>query len=184
MKFSACLMCVVGLVTTVAARADDNKEVAAAWAILEKAESWDLLSLDTKRQKVETKDGFHEWKVLGRITIKDAPTRRDLLAALKKGIAEDEERKRKEREEGRLTATGCFQPRHGVRATHEGKTVEFLICFECTPARWIIISVNGKPVSSPADFYRLAGAAKGPLELKIVEVVRSPEITARTITLP
>ena len=51
-------------------------------------------------------------------------------------------------------------------------------------ARWIVTSVNGKPVNSPADFYRLAGAVKGPLELKIVEVVRGPEMSARTITLP
>jgi serine protease Do len=51
-------------------------------------------------------------------------------------------------------------------------------------ARWIVTSVNGKPVASPADFYRLAAAVKGPLDLKLVEVVRSPELSTRTITLP
>jgi hypothetical protein len=25
----------------------------------------------------------------------------------------------------------CFNPRHGIRVTYEGKTAEFLICFEC-----------------------------------------------------
>ena len=51
-------------------------------------------------------------------------------------------------------------------------------------SRWIVTSVNGKPVSAAADFYRLAAAVKGPLELKIIEVVRTPEISTRTITLP
>ena len=49
---------------------------------------------------------------------------------------------------------------------------------------WIVTNVNGKAVSAPADFYREAAAVKGPLELRIVEVVRNPEATARTLTLP
>ncbi len=50
--------------------------------------------------------------------------------------------------------------------------------------RWIITHVNKKPVATPADFYREAGNAKGSLELRLVEVVRNPDSTARTITLP
>jgi serine protease Do len=48
--------------------------------------------------------------------------------------------------------------------------------------RWIIQSVNGKPVTTPAEFYKAAG--RGPLELKVVEAVKDPETTARTLTLP
>ena len=51
-------------------------------------------------------------------------------------------------------------------------------------ARWIVISVNGKPTPTPADFYREAGRGKGPLELRIVEVVKNADSTARTLTLP
>jgi serine protease Do len=50
--------------------------------------------------------------------------------------------------------------------------------------RWIITHVNKKPVSTPADFYRESGSAKGALELRIVEVVKNPDSTARTITFP
>lgn len=50
--------------------------------------------------------------------------------------------------------------------------------------RWLIVSVNGKPVPSPQDFHREAAAAKGSLELKIVEAVKNPETTARTLTFP
>ena len=51
-------------------------------------------------------------------------------------------------------------------------------------SRWIITSVNGKAIATPADFHREAAAAKGPLELKIVEVARNAEATAQTLTLP
>ena len=50
--------------------------------------------------------------------------------------------------------------------------------------RWIITHVNKKPVTTPGDFYREANAAKGPLELRIVEVAKNPDSTARTMTLP
>jgi len=50
--------------------------------------------------------------------------------------------------------------------------------------RWIITHVNKKPVLTPADFYRESTNVKGALELRIVEVVKNPDNTARTITLP
>ena len=43
-----------------------------------------------------------------------------LVAALKKGVEENDG-----------TVANCFNPRHGIRATHEGNTVELVICFEC-----------------------------------------------------
>lgn len=50
--------------------------------------------------------------------------------------------------------------------------------------RWIVTHVNKNAVSTPADFYRESANAKGPLELRLVEVVKNPEASARTITLP
>jgi hypothetical protein len=108
-------------------------KLTAARAVLEKAHEWDLLSLDPRDQKTKPKDGFHGWPVLGKLTVKDAGTRARLIAALDKGIAEAEAKAKKEADMGRVSAHGCFQPRHGIRATHGGKTAEFLICFECTP---------------------------------------------------
>ena len=134
----------------------DHKEVAAARSILEKADKWDLLALETDSLPGKTKEAritflalewffgwprFHDWLIRGTIQITDADTRKNLLAALNKGIDEAEAKARKEREEGLLTSTGCFQPRHGIRATHDGKTVDFLICFKCTP---IYIFADGK----------------------------------------
>jgi serine protease Do len=50
--------------------------------------------------------------------------------------------------------------------------------------RWIITHVNKKQVLTPADFYRESASTKGALEMRIVEVVKNPDTTARTITLP
>ncbi|MCE9532771.1 MAG: trypsin-like peptidase domain-containing protein [Planctomycetes bacterium] len=51
-------------------------------------------------------------------------------------------------------------------------------------SRWIVVSVNGKAIATPADFHREVAAAKSPLDLRIVEVVKNPETTTRTLTFP
>jgi len=88
--------------------------------ILEKADKFELLSLEPEHLKEKPADGFHGWKVLGRTTVKDAETRKTLLAAFEKGV-----------EENKGEVARCFDPRHGIRATHGDKTVELVICFEC-----------------------------------------------------
>ena len=49
-------------------------------------------------------------------------------------------------------------------------------------AKMIVTRVNGKPVTMPQEFYQAAG--KGPVELEVVDLVREPETTARTVRLP
>src|SRR5262245_9650245 len=93
---------------------------ATAAAALEKADQFELLAIDPKYQDEKPKDDFHGWRILGRTSIKDANTRKKLVAALKQGAAEND---------GMFA--NCFNPRHGIRVTHEGKTIDFLICFEC-----------------------------------------------------
>ena len=34
-------------------------------------------------------------------------------------------------EESEGDAAACFNPRHGLRVTRNGKTIDFVICFEC-----------------------------------------------------
>jgi hypothetical protein len=89
-------------------------------AMLEKAEQFELLSLSPDPRQKEGKDTFHDWKVLGKTTVKDADARKKLVAAFKKGV-----------EENKGIAAKCFNPRHGIRVTHDGKTADFVICFEC-----------------------------------------------------
>jgi hypothetical protein len=79
--------------------------------VLESAEQLELVSVEPGDGKVE--------KVLGSTVIKDAAKRREVLAALYKSVAE-----------GKSPAK-CFEPRHIIRATSGGTTVEIVICFQC-----------------------------------------------------
>jgi hypothetical protein len=105
-----------------AAQADDkeNKIPDDLRAMLEKADQFELLSLNPDETKEKPKDGFHGWQVLGKTTVKDAEARKKLFAALEKGVAENK---------GEVAR--CFNPRHGIRVTHDGKTADLVICFEC-----------------------------------------------------
>ncbi len=97
-----------------------NKLSDSARAIVEKAEQIELLSLDPAFLKELPKNAFGRWRVLGQTVVKDAELRKKILAGLDKGA-----------EESNGEVALCFNPRHGLRATHAGKTVELSICFEC-----------------------------------------------------
>ena len=99
--------------------AKDNKLPADVVDILSKAEQFELLSLDPNSEGDKSKDAFHEYKVLGKTAVKDAEARKKLIESLTKGM------------EGEIRPAKCFNPRHGIRATHDGKTVDLVICFEC-----------------------------------------------------
>jgi hypothetical protein len=92
----------------------------AAAAALARAETLELLSLSPERPREKPPDDFHGWKVLGRAAVKDRETCKGLVAALRRGAEESEG-----------VAAACFNPRHGLRVTHDGKAVDFVICFEC-----------------------------------------------------
>jgi hypothetical protein len=64
-------------------------------------------------------DGFHGYHVLGQTRVTDASQRSRLLSALNQGV-----------QEATVTAK-CFEPRHGLRVIHEGKTIDLIIAFGC-----------------------------------------------------
>jgi uncharacterized protein (TIGR03067 family) len=84
--------------------------VPVARAVLERAAEWELLALDPDGLPGKTIgerltflmvqwyfgwSWFHDWRVLGTMKVTDPATRKTLLAALNKGIAEAEEKKKK-----------------------------------------------------------------------------------------
>lgn len=150
-------------------RADDSPTWKDARAVLEAATEWELLSLHPD-PKFKSKDAFRKWPVLGTTVVKAADTRKALLAALDKGIADEEDRLRKQRENGLLTETGCFQPRHGIRATAGGETVEVLICFECRPVYFYLgdrrghVLTNESPQKAFDKALKDAGVSVAPRE--------------------
>jgi hypothetical protein len=114
------LVTAIPVIVGCAGKPTGSKIPETAAAALEKAVQFELLAIDPKHQDEKPKDDFHGWRILGRTTIKDANTRKKLVAALKQGAAENDG-----------IFANCFNPRHGIRVTHEGKTIDFLICFEC-----------------------------------------------------
>jgi hypothetical protein len=101
-------------------------------SLLEKAESFELISLDPDSvKKNPPKEGyFLNWKVLGKTPVKEPATRRALLDALRAGVREHQ-----------TDGAGCFHPRHAIHAASADKVVDIVICFEC----WhIYMHIDGK----------------------------------------
>ncbi|MDA1195443.1 MAG: hypothetical protein O2894_09700 [Planctomycetota bacterium] len=116
----------------------DEKEVISAFGeggrdIIEHAASVELLTLNP-HQLVDGKlspetDRLRGYGVLGRVTVTDDTEHRSIVEAVYRGL----------KGEGAGPAS-CFWPRHALRFTHDGRTVELLICFECT---WVHVYRDG-----------------------------------------
>lgn len=92
----------------------------AASDALATADQYELLSLDPGRPVAPSPDLYHGYRVLGQTEVADAATRERLNRALRGGV-----------ESVLANRPHCFNPRHGIRVTRAGQTMEFLICFEC-----------------------------------------------------
>jgi hypothetical protein len=92
--------------------------VGEALVILGKAERLEIYSLGPLA-KQRTEERFRGRSVLGKIEITDAKTREEVVQAVLK-------------DSKKVDAIGSERPapRHGIRVTHDGKTVDFVICFE------------------------------------------------------
>jgi hypothetical protein len=125
MKYSfSALVCATVLASCANIRAADNdlpKDVREAF---EKATEFDLYSLDPSRMVEKNKKDtlFHDWKVLGKTTLK-GDTAKNVRAAIDKG-----------RKDSDGSVAACFNPRHGVRIVHDKKTYDLVICYECLSA--------------------------------------------------
>ena len=105
-------------------------------AALEKGGEFHLFSLRPAR--VETSPGaihFHGWEVIGRTSIRDEDKRKKLVGAFKAGV-----------EENQGIGGSCFRPRHGIRITEQGKTTDFIICFECYQVQVVVDGLQQKAV--------------------------------------
>jgi hypothetical protein len=93
---------------------------APAAAILDQADHFELLSLDPHPQGKAAKGDFYGYRVLGTAFIENTETRKKLVSAFKRAVAENQ---------GYVAA--CFNPRHGIRVARNEKQADFVICFEC-----------------------------------------------------
>jgi hypothetical protein len=102
-----------------------------AKAILEKATSFELLSLDLLTPADDPNATFHGWKIVDKTAIEKAAVRKTITDALEKGVTEYEG-----------LGKQCFLPRHGIRVKRDGKVADFVLCFECRNGR---VYVDGGP---------------------------------------
>jgi hypothetical protein len=114
------LLIVVNLVLPMATGCNSNDVPPETIAALRNADQYELLSLDPTRTSEAPPEQFHGWRILGRMKITDAATRRKLNDSLRKGARENDG-----------MAAGCFNPRHGIHLVKGDQVVDLVICFEC-----------------------------------------------------
>ena len=124
---------------------ESNQIPADARTILEKADSFELLSLEPTTPKESPAESFHGWKVLGKKRVDKADVQKMLVEAFEKGVEEYEG-------EG----ARCFNPRHGLKVRHAGQGADFVICFECDRVRAYVEGQNEHEFlvsRSPTDLF-------------------------------
>ena len=159
MLVSLLVALVIGLSAQVAGQ--ENKIPDQARAILENASQVVLLSIGHDPSPKNPTEEFHRWPVIGKTTIKDQDTRKRLVAALERGV-----------EENKGDVMKCFNPRHGIRVTHEGMSADFVICFECFQVMVYVAGGKGQRfliTDSPAPIFNQA------LQHAKVPLAREPE---------
>src|SRR6266542_3342151 len=92
-----------------------------SYSIFNGSQRLTLFSLDPSPVEGEkSKETFHGYKVLGKVLIADPGLQTDVKKSLYRAI-----------NYGSMPAA-CFNPRHGLRAEMNGKSVDLVICFECS----------------------------------------------------
>lgn len=134
---------------------DTNALPADLSAILEKAESLTLFSLHPERaDEKENEKSFHGYPVHGSVELKDK-VKTEAVTAVLKGIADSTG-----------IVANCFMPRHGLRATLNGKTVDLLICYQCAQ---IVVYTDTAPGAKPAKGLTTDGAPAELLNKQLTE---------------
>jgi hypothetical protein len=134
------MLIAIALVVSVVALvgAGDDPIPAEFGKALAKAETLDLYSLDPSVPVKKGDADFHRWKVLGKTAVTKVALAK-LVAALKKGAAEANQN----------VSAGCFRPRHGIRVQRDGKSYDFVICFECV----VVMLYKDKEEKSDRGFH-------------------------------
>ena len=84
------------------------------------ADSVELLSLIPDDQSPSEMKKFHGYPILGSVTLTDKQHLGKMAQELDRAVETNDS-----------FGVRCFWPRHGLRGTVDGKSVELLICFQC-----------------------------------------------------
>ncbi|HEY1169819.1 MAG TPA: hypothetical protein VGH19_00495 [Verrucomicrobiae bacterium] len=86
---------------------------------LREADELTLYALWTTNAQTALQEKFHDYPITGKVELKNHPRRQTTIEGLIQGS------------ETNSTEMVCFYPHHGLRAVHQGKTIDLLICFGC-----------------------------------------------------
>ena len=130
-------------------------------AILRGADKLVLFSIDPRSSLFDDSNPggasgtFRGHRILGSVEVKDAREREQLVKAWEDGLGGD--------------VSMCWTPRHGIRASRGGETLEIIVCFQCS--HFYANTANEKSggaikSSTGAVFNRILKAAGVPLSPK------------------
>lgn len=111
------LVVALGVGLSVRPRENDQR-----W-LLENSDRFILYSLIPypEDDEFKTVGKFRNWDVLGQTRITDPKLKARLVGALYGAMNSQVDER-----------ASCFFPRHGIRATRDGRTLDVVICFECS----------------------------------------------------
>jgi hypothetical protein len=120
------------------------------------ARSWTVLSIDPKPRGASA-GRFHGYDVLGSLPLSDPQPALTVIGELDHAVSK-----------GGTEQLACeFAPRHGLEGRMpDGRTIEFLICYEC--GQFLIFGE-----SAPKGFLYFSGAEPGPLN-ELLAINRIP----------
>ncbi|MBL8859946.1 MAG: hypothetical protein JNL28_15670 [Planctomycetes bacterium] len=103
----------------------DNRLPKEAERVLIGATSLELMALDPTPLALtpgdaRAADQLHGYAITGRARLTDPQRCTEVADLILRAVRESDGR-----------AAACFNPRHGIRAVYEGRTLELVICFEC-----------------------------------------------------
>jgi hypothetical protein len=108
-----------------------------AWSIPLNPDQLTLYSIDgsdySNGTEPKTSEKIGRFPVLGKVEITDPIVRKQIMSELRKGVIESG------------SAALCFWPRHAIRIVTKGRSIDYIVCFECNQilvkegARWKII---------------------------------------------
>jgi hypothetical protein len=85
---------------------------------------------DPNEHRPAAAEYFQKYPVLGKVEITSAKARGEIVRALKRGTEGVDH-----------GFARCFWPRHALRAEQNGKSVEYVVCFECS---WIKVFTDSE----------------------------------------
>lgn len=90
--------------------------------MLEGADAFKIYALEAYASEAPAPGAevFHGHEVLAQAEIKDAKVRSNITSIVNRGVRKGGDQAK------------CFNPRHGIHATQAGRTVDLVICYECS----------------------------------------------------